>query len=132
MLCDLVLEAWDDCSAEPFHLAVGLEVVAVCPQVLNYQMHDHCCIELGEKLQSIIGQYVPFRYTVWDDQLSTNTVVSLVDATVVTGMTIVSFVHRSVRTITGALPGLVFDKGPKMLIYMNLSGLAAASTRVCF
>lgn len=60
-------------------------------------------------------------------QVSRNKVVTLVDATVETGMALVSFVQRYVKTIKCWFPDLVFGKRSRMYIARNGGRTAAGS-----
>lgn len=48
MLCDVVLEAADDCYVELSHLAVGLRVIGCRRKVINSHTRGHSCEELRD------------------------------------------------------------------------------------
>lgn len=49
-------EAFNDISVEPFHFAVGVEVIGGCLQVANSQTCVHNVKDLRDKLQSDFSQ----------------------------------------------------------------------------
>lgn len=56
MLSVVVSEAYDHCFLEPFHLGAGLGVIDGLCGVLRSKECSQSSEELGDKLQSAIGQ----------------------------------------------------------------------------
>lgn len=71
---------------------------------------------------------VPYTMT----HLSTNTVATIADATLATGMALVSFAQLSIKTNSFWLPDFVFREGPRMFIVRNRNSPEAENRPVCF
>lgn len=56
ILCYVVSERFNDCSVEPFDLAIGLGVIHGRAQVLNSQGRSYGWEELRDEMKSFIGQ----------------------------------------------------------------------------
>lgn len=74
--------------------------------------------------------YVGTLYKMTD--LSTKSVLTLVNATVLTGMALVSFLFRSAKTITCCLSEFAFGNGTRISIAGNMGGSAPGNRRSCF
>lgn len=68
MLCDVVLEACDECYVAFFHSSVVLKGIDGSCQVLDSQADGDGCEELRYGLQFGIGQWV-CQYSVRDDPI---------------------------------------------------------------
>lgn len=97
MLFEIVSEACHDSSVETVLLAIGLGVTEGCCQVPNL------IVTVAKNLETnfiplLVRIKVSIPYVI--TQLSSSTVETLVDATFVTGMALVRFVYRLVKTVT--------------------------------
>lgn len=66
-----------------------------------------------------VSVYLGIPYAI--ARFSTNTVAVLVDATVLTGLALVSFVYRAFKTNTSGMLYFALGNGPRMSVAQNLS-----------